>query len=69
VSETDLDGKFAGRLAAQGLRLIGMNDAKLVAECVTCRAHWEIAIQSPGQPHEDEASDWWWCPNGCNRAE
>ncbi|HEY5790924.1 MAG TPA: hypothetical protein VIX81_09885 [Gammaproteobacteria bacterium] len=61
--------RLAQRLEARGIRLHEVAEAGLVAECIACRARWEIARGRLGAPHEDEGADWWWCPNGCNRSE
>jgi len=69
VTGMDVDARLTQRLAALGIRLVDTTDEFLVAECVACRTHWEIASGSLGLPQEDESADWWWCPNGCNRTE
>jgi hypothetical protein len=69
VSEADIDPRLIQRLAAQGVRPVEVADGVLLAECIACRTHWEIAGSRLGLPTEDEEADWWWCPNGCNRAE
>jgi len=62
--------RLARRLAGRGVRLVELQaDGTLVAECAACRTRWEIGHARLGGAHEDEGADWWWCPNGCNRAE
>ncbi len=63
------DPRFINRLTAQGLRLVDHTPSQLAVECIACRTRWEITASRLGLPHEDEGADWWWCPNGCNRAE
>jgi hypothetical protein len=69
VSGKRFDPNLVKRLAACGIRPVEVDDGRLLAECFACRTRWEIAGSRLGLPTEDETADWWWCPNGCNRAE